>query len=310
MREREPSWIAAAPEAMRGALKACARGDLLPTIAAMQLLIEARHAGEAEAVLAQLVGDLGGETAEAGRLRAVLELLRGNPDAWTIVKAVLGDVRHDGAARAPEEQVRLWADAFDQAARASPEGSVALYALGNPDLLKAATAELVQQLRDWGLLGRDRKGLDLGCGIGRVSEALAPEVDTIVGVDISREMIERARRRCADHPNARFVQSSGRDLSPFEDGCFDLVLAVDSFPYLVQTGMSLVERHVSEAFRVLKPAGDLVILNFSYRGDSEQDRSDLRRLASVFGFDILRPGTKPFRLWDGLAFHLAKLAQP
>jgi ubiquinone/menaquinone biosynthesis C-methylase UbiE len=312
MLEGEPSWIADTPEAMRGPLKACARGDLPATVAAMHLLIEAHHAGEAEAVLAGVLGRLGHDTGsdEGRRLRAVLDILRDNPGAWSVVKGVLGDVRHDNVALPPDEQVRLWADAFDRAAQASPEGSVALYALGNPDLLKAATAEVVEQMRDWGLLGRERNILDLGCGIGRLSEALAPEVASVVGIDISREMIEAARRRCAAYSNTSFLQSTGRDLSPFENGSFELVLAVDSFPYLVQTGISLVETHVAEAARVLKPSGDLLILNLSYRGDPEQDRADIRRLAGAFGFILRRAGTQPFTLWDGLAFHLAKAPPP
>ncbi len=94
----------------------------------------------------------------------------------------------------------------------------------------------------------------------------------------------------------------------FRDGSFDVVLAVDSFPYLVQSGTSVVETHVAEAARVLSPGGDLLILNFSYRGDPDQDRADMRRLGPPFGFKLLRDGARAFTLWDGLAFHLAKVA--
>jgi ubiquinone/menaquinone biosynthesis C-methylase UbiE len=221
-----------------------------------------------------------------------------------MVKAVLGDVNHEGAATTPEEQIRRLAGAFDRAAQVSPEGSVALYALGNPDLLKAATTEVVEQMRAWGLLGRSQSVLDLGCGIGRFEEAMAGEVSSIVGIDISGEMIETARRRCAALGNVAFLQSSGRDLSAFAADSFDLVLAVDSFPYLVQSGMSLVQTHVAETARVLKPSGDLLILNFSYRRNPGQDRADIRRLAEGHGFKVLRDGISAFTLWDGLVFHL------
>jgi SAM-dependent methyltransferase len=102
-----------------------------------------------------------------------------------------------------------------------------------------------------------------------------------------------------------FLQTSGLDLAPFRDRSFDLVLAVDSFPYLFQAGSALVARHVAEAARVLRPGGDLVILNLSYRDDLGEDRRDLAALATG-AFDLRRDGTREFRHWDGAAFHLVR----
>ena len=72
--------------------------------------------------------------------------------------------------------------------------------------------------------------------------------------------------------NVRIVETSGKDLRRFDDEQFDLVYAVDSFPYLVQSGTDLVVTHFTEAARVLRPRGSFIILNFSYRGDPEVDR--------------------------------------
>ena len=60
----------------------------------------------------------------------------------------------------------------------------------------------------------------------------------------------------------------------------------DSSP-LVQSGMSLVERHVAEIARVLTTAGDLLIINVSDRGEPVRDRADMERLAHAFGPDVL-----------------------
>jgi SAM-dependent methyltransferase len=298
------------PPALQAALRACASGEVPANIAVMRLLMECREPSEAERALAGLL-DRSAEanTDETRRLQAALDLVRDNPAAWRTVKAVLEDVKHDQVSGDPDEAIRRWATAFDRAAHGSPEASVALYALGNPELLKAATAEVVQRLRDWGLLGRQRCVLDLGCGIGRFGEALAGEVQAFVGIDISGEMIAVAQRRCAGLGNVSFQRSSGRDLSLFPDGAFDLVLAVDCFPYLVQSGMGLVETHLAEAARVLRLGGDLVILNFSYRGDPARDRADVARLVTACGFEVVRDASRPFTLWDGLAFHL-KAARP
>jgi cyclopropane fatty-acyl-phospholipid synthase-like methyltransferase len=84
-----------------------------------------------------------------------------------------------------------------------------------------------------GLLTPETECLDIGCGIGRMETALAGRLHRIVGVDISAEMVAEANRRTASLPNVEIRQTSGRDLSQFADGSFDLVLAIDSFPYLV-----------------------------------------------------------------------------
>jgi ubiquinone/menaquinone biosynthesis C-methylase UbiE len=77
----------------------------------------------------------------------------------------------------------------------------------------------------------------------------------------------------------------------------------------VQSGMGLVETHFAEAARVLRPRGDFLVLNFSYRGDPEQDRAGVRRLGERFSFEVVRDGVRAFALWDGLAFHLARSAE-
>jgi ubiquinone/menaquinone biosynthesis C-methylase UbiE len=148
--------------------------------------------------------------------------------------------------------------------------------------------------------------LEIGCGIGRFVAALAPHVDHVTGLDMSPEMIARARERCAGLPNVLLGVSSGRDLSGVPDGAIDLILAADVFPYLVQTGAEIVDHHVREAARVLKPGGHLVILNFSYRGDLKRDRSDVAVLAARRGFAFRRSASDDFSLWDAATFLLEK----
>jgi ubiquinone/menaquinone biosynthesis C-methylase UbiE len=102
------------------------------------------------------------------------------------------------------------------------------------------------------------------------------------------------------------LKSTGHDLREFSDEWFDAVIAVDTFPYINQSGAALVESHFSEMERVLKDGGDLVILNYSYRGDDAADLHDVQRLASEYEFEVLRAGEHPFNIWNGSAFHLRK----
>jgi len=273
----------------------------------MTLLIEAADVVEAQAALTMAAGTC--VAADAERYREALGLLLASPAAFATVRAVLGEVAHDaGPAASAEAGIARVRDAFDRAARVHPEGSVALYALGDAGLLRAATAEIVAWLEARGLVGRGRAVLDIGCGIGRFVQALAPLMGRVTGIDVSGAMIEAAEALCAGLPNTHLRVTSGHDLSDFEDGAFDLLLAVDSFPYLADAGPGLLERHVEEAARVLKPCGDLVILNLSYRGDPDLDRADLARLAVRSRFVSLCDGARAFTLWDGLAFHLRRQA--
>lgn len=207
---------------------------------------------------------------------------------------------------APADSIDECRTFFDELVQQSEEASVALYSLGNPALLKQASEEIVDVLDAWHAIPSDAVVLDVGCGIGRLEQLLSSRVAQVHGIDVSAGMIGVARRRCTGLANVHFSTSSGRDVSAFADQSFDLVLAVDSFPYLYGSGVALVEAHFVEAHRVLRSRGHFVILNLSYRGDPEVDRRDVDRLARDCGFDVIACGIRPFTLWDGLAFHLRR----
>jgi len=194
---------------------------------------------------------------------------------------------------------------FDRAVALAPEASVALYSLGSADILDRATSEIVNRLAEWGLLRSGSTVLDIGCGIGRIERALAPHVGAITAIDISSGMIEEARRRCRDLPNVAFAQCDGHDLAEYCDHTFDLVLAIDSFPYLFAADPKIAARHLRDGARVLRRGGAAVILNFSYRSDEQADRRDVEQLAGIYGFTLQRAGTRDFTLWDGLTFLLS-----
>ena len=151
--------------------------------------------------------------------------------------------------------------------------------------------------------------LDIGCGIGRVAQALAPRVRSVTGIDMSPGMIEEARHRCADLSNIEFCVCSGRNLADFADRAFDLVLAVDSFPYLVAADPAIATRQWPWA-RLLSPGGALAIFNYSYRGDLAADRRDLATLAAAHSLAIERNGTRDFTLWDAATFLLRSPIAP
>jgi SAM-dependent methyltransferase len=241
------------------------------------------------------------------RLREVREFLRHlPPESLAVASMIRGGGDGTRGAAGLEEGIAQSRDFFDRAVATSEEASVALYSLGRPELLDAATMEIVELIDLWGLLGTERTILQIGCGIGRLEKVLAARVRVACGMDVSANMLRAARHRCAGLANVLLVRSAGRDLSAFRDGAFDLVYGVDSFPYMQGAGLSLVEEHMREANRILRSRGDLVIFNFSYRGDLEQDRRDVARLAEGCGFEVIVSGLQPFRRWDGVAFRLQR----
>jgi len=122
---------------------------------------------------------------------------------------------------------------------------------------------------------------------------------------VSGGMIAEARRRFLHLANADFVVTGGQDLAQLGEGAFDLLLAIDSFPYLVQAGAAVVSRHLADAHRVLRPGGALVILNLSYEGDGH-DAACAAEWAEHYGFQLAVADPQPFRLWDGSAYVLRR----
>src|ERR671932_1743577 len=75
--DREPC-----PERLRGPLERCARGELPPNVALMQLLVEAADPGEAEAALRAIETPGADSPAAAERLRTMKRVWEANPQAW------------------------------------------------------------------------------------------------------------------------------------------------------------------------------------------------------------------------------------
>ena len=74
--------------------------------------------------------------------------------------------------------------------------------------------------------------LDFGCGVGRLTRALATRFDECVGVDVSHEMVRRAEALNPEKPGLRFVVSHGDHLGDYHDGSFDLIVSMSVLQHL------------------------------------------------------------------------------
>lgn len=283
----------ALPQRFRQPLEACVSGELPPNVALMRLIMGAKSADEIDRAVSYARKAL----IASDPIDRLASLWPDAKSAFETVKSVLTLADHQNVS----SEIN-WTRIFDELAEVSPEAGVALYSLGSPTLLDLATASLVNMLSEWGLLGKDRTVLDLGCGIGRVCAALAGEVRAVVGTDISGKMLQIARRKCAGFPNVLFAKTSGRDLAMFADGTFDLVLAVDSFPYIVLAGGDVAGALIHEARRVLKTGGALVAFNYAYGINAAACTGAFGRHAREAGLALIRIGTRDLDWWDGITY--------
>ncbi len=95
--------------------------------------------------------------------------------------------------------------------------------------------------------------LDIGCGTGRLSRALSTINAKVTGIDISKEMIEKAKNDNADHKSITFVQGSGIGLQPLNDNSFDFCFSFIVFQHIPNKNVIL--SYFSEIQRVLKDGG-------------------------------------------------------
>jgi SAM-dependent methyltransferase len=100
-----------------------------------------------------------------------------------------------------------------------------------------------------------QRALDFGCGLGRLTRALAERFEEVVGVDLSEEMIGKARQLNADRLNCRFIANHRHDLSVLPTSHFDFVLSLIALQHV--SSRAAIRSYVQEFVRVTAPGGVL-----------------------------------------------------
>jgi len=151
------------------------------------------------------------------------------------LREVLDDAAFEHAEATPEldpkEGYSLWSDSYDEP--------------GNPivALEEAVVHELIRSV----LAGR---ALDAACGTGRHAAHLVQMGHEVVGVDLTPDMLARARERV---PDADFRTGDLRKL-PADDGSFNLIVCGLALAHLPE-----LDTPVRELARVLAPGGRLIV---------------------------------------------------
>lgn len=95
--------------------------------------------------------------------------------------------------------------------------------------------------------------LDIGCGAGRMTRALADRFGHVVGIDVSEKMIERAKSLNENYSNIEFYSNDGEQYTAIDDTSIDFVFSYVVFQHF--PNKSVIKSNVNEISRVLKTGG-------------------------------------------------------
>ena len=115
--------------------------------------------------------------------------------------------------------------------------------------------------------GKDPKAmrvLEIGCGAGRLTRALAKLFGEVHAVDVSGEMVARAEAALVDFPNAHVYQNNGCDLTVVPELEFDFAYSVIVFQHI--PSREVIETYVREVNRLLRPGA---LFKFQVQGCTE-----------------------------------------
>lgn len=102
--------------------------------------------------------------------------------------------------------------------------------------------------------------LELGCGTGTFSGAVAPFVKDLLATDMSESMLHQAKAKLAAHGNVRF-QKQDAYKTTFDDSTFDVVLTVNLL-HIVHDPASVLQ----ECSRVVRNGGKIVVADITSQG--------------------------------------------
>jgi SAM-dependent methyltransferase len=130
-------------------------------------------------------------------------------------------------------------------------------ALGAPDeeaFWRAGEEVVDHLLESFGLSLRPTEVVvEIGCGIGRLTRALAHRVGSVDALDVSQTMLDHARKHNPELGNVRWIHGDGSTLAPLTGASYDACVSFVVFQHLPTP--ELTYGYVREIGRVLRPGG-------------------------------------------------------
>lgn len=134
-----------------------------------------------------------------------------------------------------------------------------------------------------------RRALDFGCGVGRLTQALAEHFEQVWGVDISPSMIQRAGQYNRRGERCHYILNERTDLRVLEDRQFDFIYSSITLQHMPPR---FSRRYIAEFLRLLAPGGVLLFQLTSRRRKSESFwQASFRQFYYRVLWDFLQPET-------------------
>jgi len=148
--------------------------------------------------------------------------------------------------------------------------------------------------------------LEIGCGIGRIMSTMSEIFGEVIGVDVSKKMIEIAKEKMSKFQNCKVYENNGNDLSMFPENYFDFCYSVIVFQHV--PNKEIVSNYIKETGRILKPDS---IFRFQVYGDVlpkkgtpntwvgvSFNQKEIHKIAKENNFEILEEeGEKTVQYW-------------
>ncbi len=115
---------------------------------------------------------------------------------------------------------------------------------------------------------KQMKVLEIGCGAGRITRALARLFGQVHAVDVSGEMVAQAKSALVNEPNAFVYQNNGKDLTVIPQGEYDFAFSTIVFQHI--PSRDVIYSYVREVHRLLRPGA---LFKFQVQGDATMTTS-------------------------------------
>lgn len=112
--------------------------------------------------------------------------------------------------------------------------------------------------------------VDAGCGTGLLYEYLSKysfDIETYVGLDISFEMVKRAKSKFSNVINVDLINAD-IEYTPLRSSCSNITLSITVFNNLYD-----IDRGLNELLRITKPGGTVIVTIFK-RGEKVEEVLD------------------------------------
>jgi SAM-dependent methyltransferase len=97
--------------------------------------------------------------------------------------------------------------------------------------------------------------VDFGCGVGRLSQALALHFERVIGIDIAESMVQAAAQFNQDPGRCRYVHNVTADLAVLGDASVDFIYSNITLQHMVP---SLAQSYIREFFRIARPSAHVI----------------------------------------------------